>query len=97
MRIGKNMAYPASHQPSKQWKHLKTNNEPPYPGNYAAGAFIPGADAGGDVFLWTHPIFNTLIVDTPPHNPAQGPEPELVSPISAPQTFELRLVVFKYQ
>jgi len=97
MRIEKQMTRQASQNTSKQWKHLKTDNEPLYSENYAAEVVMPSGNAEGGCFFMYAPFLQPLIVKLLPQNPTQVSELKLVSPISAPQTIELRLVVLKYQ
>ena len=97
MRIEKQMTHQASQKTSKQWKHLKTDYEPLYSENHAAEAFIPSGNAARGSISMDAPTLQPLFVDLLPQNSIQGSELKLVSPISAPQTIELRLVTFKYQ
>jgi hypothetical protein len=65
MRIEKQMTHQASHTPSKQWKHLKTDNEPLYSGNHPAGVAMPGGNAEGGCYSMYTPILQPFIADPP--------------------------------
>ena len=65
MRIKKQMTHQKSQKPSKQWKHLKTDNKPRHSGNHAVGDCVPGSNAGGCHCMLTPFLNRELLISYP--------------------------------